>query len=649
VTNTRPGVLRARTWVIFLLVCWWAFAFRLARPDFTNDDFDHLSKARQVLFGELPDRDFYDDGRPLTIAASAAAQWVSPTLLSEFVLRAGALAVGAAIVFALAAEITQSAWLGLAAAHVTIAMRARLYNYPKILIFPLGVWVLWRYIDRPTPRGRWILGAATVAAFLFRYDFGVYLAAVFALSLVCCTRPLSARPLVAYLVSGLVLVSPYLGWLALNGRLLSTGTGGFGSMLSNAPGFTRAPLHLDFRHGPFVIEPPPPQLGVRWASGVDADTRSALEKKYRVLARGTKLDGRTVSYFAEDTSPASLQAIVHDPHVEDTSGIDRNTGALQPQPWLNRLVTWVPLLRVRVAPMIPSSEAAQGWIYDVFFLAVPLGVILVLIWPAGLVTHEKAKVLSLATLCALLHQFLVQGNLDSRLPDVVAPTSVLLAWLAARALAAMRGPRGLAGWTRSAVVVAVLASIVTLTAQAISIYSERSLPSVVAAGFTLPSSFEPVVKRLGQRPIDYWAVDRGDDWVNPGTHRNLTRYIARCVAPSDRPLVVGYSPEVYYVSERLFPGGINKFDASGFNPSSVEIMRRLRRQSVPLVVVDEAYREFFESEWPELAAYVATRYKEAGVSRFGGQQRMHVLVDPVRPPQGTDPEWNLPCYGTSSS
>jgi hypothetical protein len=48
-----------------------AFLYQFASARFSNDHFDHLSKAVQVLHGEYPVRDFLDPGRPLTIALSA--------------------------------------------------------------------------------------------------------------------------------------------------------------------------------------------------------------------------------------------------------------------------------------------------------------------------------------------------------------------------------------------------------------------------------------------------------------------------------------------------------------------------------------------------------------------------------------------------
>ena len=48
------------------------FVYRLLIVAFDTDHFDHLSMVRQVLFGELPGRDFLDPGRPLKYYPSAA-------------------------------------------------------------------------------------------------------------------------------------------------------------------------------------------------------------------------------------------------------------------------------------------------------------------------------------------------------------------------------------------------------------------------------------------------------------------------------------------------------------------------------------------------------------------------------------------------
>ena len=68
---------------------------------FEDDQFVHLSEARQVLLGQHVAGDFVDiGGMPLTIWLSAAAQrYGGPTLWSEVVLTTGALAFCTLLLF----------------------------------------------------------------------------------------------------------------------------------------------------------------------------------------------------------------------------------------------------------------------------------------------------------------------------------------------------------------------------------------------------------------------------------------------------------------------------------------------------------------------------------------------------------------------
>jgi hypothetical protein len=68
---------------------------------------------------------------------------------------------------------------------------------------------------------------------------------------------------------------------------------------------------------------PPPSVHVRWAPSVDARERGALEARFH-LAAGRFLEGRTWSYRITDTSQANVAAIISDPRVEDTDGVDRS-------------------------------------------------------------------------------------------------------------------------------------------------------------------------------------------------------------------------------------------------------------------------------------------------------------------------------------
>src|SRR4051794_32140119 len=109
-----------RGWLA-IFVTWTAFAYRFSAPYFHNDHFEHLSMARQMLFGEWPIRDFIDPGRPLTVALSAVGQWAAPNLLSEAILTMGALAIGAALTFLLARAAPRPVLVGLAAPRRVVA------------------------------------------------------------------------------------------------------------------------------------------------------------------------------------------------------------------------------------------------------------------------------------------------------------------------------------------------------------------------------------------------------------------------------------------------------------------------------------------------------------------------------------------------
>jgi len=97
------------------------------------------------------------------------------------VLTAGAIALGVALVYWLAFALARSTTFALWAAACTLAIEPRLYNYPKVVVPMVAVWLVFRHLDRPGPGRAAAVGAWGAAGFLFRYDLGVYLA-VFAAS-----------------------------------------------------------------------------------------------------------------------------------------------------------------------------------------------------------------------------------------------------------------------------------------------------------------------------------------------------------------------------------------------------------------------------------------------------------------------------------
>lgn len=68
-------------------------------------------------------------------------------------------------------------------------------------------------------------------------------------------------------------------------------------------------------------------INVRWAPGIDDTRRRELEDRYQ-LRESVSHEDRTWRYPLGDSSSGNLAALIHDPAVEDTAGIDRATAKL---------------------------------------------------------------------------------------------------------------------------------------------------------------------------------------------------------------------------------------------------------------------------------------------------------------------------------
>jgi hypothetical protein len=70
-------------------------------------------------------------------------------------------------------------------------------------------------------------------------------------------------------------------------------------------------------------------MKVRWAPAVDKARQAALERAHHLEA-GLWLEGTTWRYMLGDASIDAVLALMRDPEVEDTHGVDRATGAFTP-------------------------------------------------------------------------------------------------------------------------------------------------------------------------------------------------------------------------------------------------------------------------------------------------------------------------------
>ena len=158
---SRPLLLLGTGLAAFL-----AFAFRwLNQTEFVNDHFDHVALALQLRLGDLPVRDFVDEGMPLMYVVSAAAWelWKSP-FYSETIVIALGFAIAAGLSFHLAASVSGSLGAAGFAVFAQVALNPRTYSYPKLLVQAIALTVAWWAVKRPTVSRLGALAAATLEA-----------------------------------------------------------------------------------------------------------------------------------------------------------------------------------------------------------------------------------------------------------------------------------------------------------------------------------------------------------------------------------------------------------------------------------------------------------------------------------------------------
>lgn len=226
IQRLRLGVMGVLAAVLFLFA--WLYRFNDPNGSFaglTDDHFFYLVRGWQLLFGDLPVRDFVDHGAPLYYYVGAAVQLVMGRgTLSELQFSVTVLAACAAATFWLAARGSGSIVAGLVGAVFHILLEPRFYNYPKILVYVVAIPLLWRFADTPTAALRFYLALVTAVGFLFRHDHGVFVPVALAVLLLLMERQRWTERLKHALVYGAIvcaLLAPYLLFIQLNGGVMS--------------------------------------------------------------------------------------------------------------------------------------------------------------------------------------------------------------------------------------------------------------------------------------------------------------------------------------------------------------------------------------------------------------------------------------------
>ncbi len=584
-----------------------------ARGQLYDSNLYLLSEGMALLAGDHPYREFFEWGTPAGAYLSMAAQRLAGyRLIGEFLVHWIFITAGVVLSFHLGLRLSRSIVASFATLVVTLVLLSTTptYHYTKLIVFPVAFWCAWRYADRP---GAWraaALGAAGAAGFLFRHDYGLYIAetAIAAGLLVCAAVPprvwagIALRHTAAAVLAAALVLSPWAVAVSTT-EGLAPYTEARLQMYEAPPGFVYRTLLSVNPWRDLRAQPPAAKPGVVafiWNPGrVDETMQRQLEARYALRPLPEKDEQGRLQYEVPDMFDTRLFEL--DPYINDGKGFE-----------------WDRLEEIRLG--LPAPDSALRWLTQVM-LAVPLlfvGVGGLTLWrarmPAG--ADDAAREVERSDGRGLLLAGVLLVAIDLSLfrqPSYLVVVAPLTLAVAGRFLA-----RGVVPVRLAAVVVLLL------TGYGAAVWT-REAPM-----------YEPV--RLSERTREAFTrlMASPPAAANPSFH-----YLYECTAPGDRLIVTGSTPfDVNYYTERPFAGGhvLWHFGWRSDPPREAESLALLVRQRVPFAfsTSDPLLADF--TRYPRIHQYLLENFR--AVDGYDGKLFVNTTLEPVRRfgPDG------LPCF-----
>ena len=604
-----------------------AFAYRyLSFEEFPNDHFMHLSIAQQITMGALGARDFVELGIPLMTMLSAAAQVVlGEGLRSELILVALMFAVAASLTWLSAAWLGRSLVVAAMAALVPVLATPVSYSYPKLLAPATVFLAALGYSRQPTRLNLWLVAAALAMAFLLRHDLGMFMGLGVVALLVVQHGITRAWVLETgrVAIAAALLASPFFLWVQVyqgvgdyvrQGLAISRREAGRSNWWQ-LPRFSvdgSLPFLSRMADGPVV--------NVRWQP--DATEAFIVEAESRHdLVRREMNSPQSWSYMLTGWSARDLEALVRDPLVADTHGIDRSSFALQvPAPQgLRALLVHAygpgPGLRV-------NGNAFVAFVYLLWML--PVGALAALVLTRRQSSPQMRGVVAMLIVTALaMNASMLRDPLNTRVRDVIVPAALLLSFLGG--LAWSTAGEGRYRHARRGLVLAALAMVVASAASVGGASSAlertqvaRGVTGIRERARTIRRRFAPPDQRTGPRSPVYQPI---------------VEYIVRCTPPDARLLTLTFAPELFFYTGRGFAGGQATLSPGYFSSENdaTLMLQRISTENVPLVILDSQTEREMLDGYPRIAAHVVKHYREAERFAISTDKAFVVLARTDRP------------------
>ena len=643
------SVFRQRSTLIGILLAALAALYRIGLgSELLNDDFAHLALSRQLLGGDLPARDFFESGLTLTYGLSAASQVLfGHRLLAEAIVVAIAIFVSTYAVFTLVRRLTGSTVAAVSAAILLTLAAPRGYCYPKIIVYAVAAPLWWWYVRKPSRSAAVALGVWTALAFFWRPDHGVYTAAGVVLAMIGAhgfRLPAITRTALSG-ATAFALVLPFFLFVA--------STQG-GVVTYAAEGYTQLRvLHADVHVWPqwpinrvsdvIRLAPAPefaPIVSVGWAKDTTPAGRKATFARHH-LETVEEGDGATRVRLTDPDTKAIL-ALINDPVVADTAGIDRSTASIPNSVWplWERLRFRHRWLQLRLFSGLDDMDDAGEAASTLFYLlpAIACAVILPLRRRLAVPITPTAFV-AFCAFAVVVSVGILRAPYGVRAADGVVMPAILLGCIVG-VLLSVAGDSGRLRRLALRSAVAVLLLFVMTAMATVGQFGERI--SFFAGGWRSLTRMRAVwsdsASRLVASPaLSYW------DNVHGPTSIRFAQYVSACVPPSDRLAVLWFAPEIYYYSDRLMAIRHLVFIPGMATPAEERrTVEKFNRSSVPVVLAEAGLWTYTRKVFPQLVADIERDYVQADL--LDDDEGYLVLVRRGRPASTTWGPRSWPCF-----
>jgi hypothetical protein len=616
-----------------------------------NDDFMHRAHALQLLAGEWPIRDFFDYGMVLMYVTSALSQAVfGYRLLAEALVIGAAVGISCLVVFDLVRRLTDSHAEALLSAVLFLIAMPRGYGYPKLIVYSVAAVLWWRYVWQPKPARAIALGAWTAIAFYWRPDHGVYVAVGVMLATIA-AHGVSLSALAACVRAGMVtiaLVAPWLVFAAVQvqgfGRFVESGL--TAAVEEHVAGQTlpRWPLvRLSDLVSVDRSELYAPLIGLRWTPDSSHESRQRIIQQYGLTVVSTR-DAVSQTVRASEQTVVAIRALVAEPLVEDTNGIDRGNAEISSSTWppsqRRRFDHW--WLRLRLLPgldqQVQAGESATILLYGLPLLAITVAFPLKRYLPAR---ARPVHLVYFGVFALLVNIGVLRAPFHVRAGDGIVLPGIVLGILCGMLIRARGELPPLA--RRFTTAVGVIALVLLMKSLAVAGLSGERVTWLAGEWESLDrarGAWEEVVGRLtATPPIDYW---RNRD---PEVTLGLAAYAQECLPATDRILVLWFAPEIYYYSGRLMASRHAFFlPEFGSLPHERDMETEKVKRTPPAIVFTKAGSDgAARRAFPPVMDLVSREYRVGG-SIDDGSDHYSFLVRNDRIPVRAYGADGWPCY-----